>query len=59
MRPIHIGFLVPPPPIILILISVVYFWIQFDKYFGLIVLVTLILYLTLTVVITEWRTEFR
>ena len=37
----------------------VYFWIEFNVYFGIIVLVTLVLYLAATVVITEWRTKFR
>ena len=40
-------------------VLVVYFWIEFNVYFGIIVLVTLVLYLAATVVITEWRTKFR
>ncbi len=32
---------------------------RYDIWFGLITLVTLLIYITLTVVITEWRTQFR
>lgn len=33
--------------------------VRYDLWFGLITLVTLILYIALTVAITEWRTQFR
>jgi len=33
--------------------------VRYDVWFGLITLVTLILYIALTVAITEWRTQFR
>jgi len=33
--------------------------VRYDVWFGLITLVTLILYISLTVAITEWRTQFR
>jgi len=40
-------------------IAVGYFVAVFDFYFGLIVLVAMIGYMYLTVVLTEWRTQFR
>ena len=33
--------------------------VRYDVWFGLITLVTLLIYITLTVLITEWRTQFR
>jgi ATP-binding cassette subfamily B (MDR/TAP) protein 6 len=47
------------PVIVDIIIAVVYFTVQFDLYFGLIVLSTMVMYLLLTIVLTEWRTKFR
>jgi len=42
-----------------IIIAVVYFITAFNAWFGLIIFVCLALYLTCTIVITEWRTKFR
>ncbi|CDW57272.1 ATP binding cassette sub family B [Trichuris trichiura] len=47
------------PTILDILIAVVYFCLSFNYMFGLIVLFTMVAYLTFTVLITEWRTKFR
>jgi len=47
------------PTFIDVTIAVVYFWLEFNVYFGLIVLGTMILYLAATFAITEWRTQFR
>jgi hypothetical protein len=40
-------------------IAVVFFVVQFDIYFGIIVLVTMVFYLVVTIYITEWRTKYR
>ncbi|XP_060754475.1 ATP-binding cassette sub-family B member 6 isoform X2 [Neoarius graeffei] len=42
-----------------IIIAIVYFTSNFNAWFGLIVFVCMVLYLTLTIVITEWRTKYR
>ncbi|KAK7473352.1 hypothetical protein BaRGS_00035400 [Batillaria attramentaria] len=47
------------PTIADIVIAIVYFITAFNYLFGLIVFVCMALYLTLTVVITEWRTKYR
>jgi ATP-binding cassette subfamily B (MDR/TAP) protein 6 len=47
------------PTLVDILVAVVYFVVQFNAWFGLIVFVTMILYIALTVSITEWRTKFQ
>ncbi|KAJ3109905.1 ATP-binding cassette sub- B member 6, mitochondrial [Phlyctochytrium bullatum] len=47
------------PCLVDIVVSVVYFTILFDIYFGLIVFVTMALYITVTIIITEWRTGYR
>ncbi|XP_060923111.1 ATP-binding cassette sub-family B member 6 [Limanda limanda] len=47
------------PTIADIVISIVYFITYFNAWFGLIVFVCMALYLTLTIIITEWRTKFR
>ncbi len=40
-------------------IAIIYFTAEFNAWFGLIVFITMALYLTLTFVVTEWRTKFR
>ena len=47
------------PTLIDIIVAVVYFAVEFNIYFGLIVFATMFLYLGSTVWITEWRTKFR
>ncbi|XP_056632959.1 ATP-binding cassette sub-family B member 6 [Diorhabda sublineata] len=47
------------PTIVDILIAVIYFIAAFNIWFGLIVFVTMVLYITLTIIITEWRTKFQ
>nr|XP_040043422.1 ATP-binding cassette, sub-family B (MDR/TAP), member 6a [Gasterosteus aculeatus aculeatus] len=42
-----------------IVISIIYFITNFNAWFGLIVFVCMGLYLTLTIIITEWRTKYR
>lgn len=47
------------PTIVDIVVAVIYFTINFNGWFGLIIFVTMALYLTVTVVVTEWRTKYR
>ncbi|KAJ8956256.1 hypothetical protein NQ318_014990 [Aromia moschata] len=47
------------PTITDILVAVVYFIAAFNAWFGLIVFITMILYIALTIVVTEWRTKFQ
>ncbi|GAU99217.1 hypothetical protein RvY_10249 [Ramazzottius varieornatus] len=47
------------PTVADIIIAIVYFVTAFNAWYGLIVFVTMALYLTGTILITEWRTEFR
>ncbi|XP_040888655.1 ATP-binding cassette, sub-family B (MDR/TAP), member 6a [Toxotes jaculatrix] len=47
------------PTIADIVISIIYFITYFNAWFGLIVFICMGLYLTLTIIITEWRTKFR
>ncbi|XP_067116795.1 ATP-binding cassette sub-family B member 6 [Osmerus mordax] len=47
------------PTIADIVISIIYFITNFNAWFGLIVFVCMFLYLTLTIIITEWRTKYR
>uniref|UniRef100_A0A914P5Q9 ATP-binding cassette sub-family B member 6, mitochondrial n=2 Tax=Panagrolaimus TaxID=55784 RepID=A0A914P5Q9_9BILA len=47
------------PTIVDIIIATIFFFIAFNYYFGLLVLVTMILYLTVTIFVTEWRTRHR
>ncbi|EYC31998.1 hypothetical protein Y032_0003g1344 [Ancylostoma ceylanicum] len=47
------------PTITDIIIAVVFFFSTFNFYFGGIVLVTMVLYLVVTIYVTEWRTKFR
>ena len=47
------------PTMIDILIAIIYFTTEFSVWFGLIVFITMILYLSMTITLTEWRTKFR
>ncbi|KAM8722090.1 ATP-binding cassette sub-family B member 6 [Acanthopagrus schlegelii] len=47
------------PTIADIVISIVYFITNFNAWFGLIVFICMALYLTLTIIITEWRAKYR
>ncbi|XP_055303857.1 ATP-binding cassette sub-family B member 6 [Sitodiplosis mosellana] len=47
------------PTIIDILIAVVFFSVTFNWYFGIIVFATMVLYIALTILVTEWRTKFQ
>ncbi|XP_034033300.1 ATP-binding cassette, sub-family B (MDR/TAP), member 6a [Thalassophryne amazonica] len=47
------------PTIADIVISIIYFITNFNAWFGLIIFVCMTLYLTLTIIITEWRTKYR
>ncbi|XP_044043980.1 ATP-binding cassette sub-family B member 6-like [Siniperca chuatsi] len=47
------------PTIADIVISIIYFITYFNAWFGLIVFVCMALYLTVTIIITEWRTKYR
>ncbi|VDP06177.1 unnamed protein product [Heligmosomoides polygyrus] len=47
------------PTIADIIIAVIFFFSTFNFYFGAIVLVTMALYLVVTIYVTEWRTKFR
>ncbi|XP_077011299.1 ATP-binding cassette sub-family B member 6 [Tamandua tetradactyla] len=42
-----------------IIIGIIYFSMFFNAWFGLIVFLCMSLYLTLTILVTEWRTKFR
>ncbi|XP_069792130.1 ATP-binding cassette sub-family B member 6-like isoform X2 [Narcine bancroftii] len=47
------------PTIADIVIAIIYFSTNFNAWFGLIVFVCMVLYLTTTILITEWRTKYR
>lgn len=47
------------PTLIDITVAIIYFGVEFNIYFGLIVFAAMALYLLGTVLITEWRTKFR
>ncbi|KAM9766523.1 ATP-binding cassette sub-family B member 6 isoform 1-T3 [Menidia menidia] len=47
------------PTIADIVISIIYFITFFNAWFGLIIFICMALYLTLTIIITEWRTKYR
>uniref|UniRef100_A0A3Q3BAY9 ATP-binding cassette sub-family B member 6 n=1 Tax=Kryptolebias marmoratus TaxID=37003 RepID=A0A3Q3BAY9_KRYMA len=47
------------PTIADIIISIIYFTTNFNAWFGLIIFVCMTVYLTLTIIITEWRTKYR
>ncbi|XP_073722339.1 ATP-binding cassette sub-family B member 6 [Misgurnus anguillicaudatus] len=47
------------PTIADIVIAIIYFISNFNAWFGLIVFICMALYLTLTIIITEWRTKYR
>ncbi|KAM8933378.1 ATP-binding cassette sub-family B member 6 [Pelodytes ibericus] len=47
------------PTIADIIIGIIYFTSSFNAWFGLIIFTCMTLYLTLTIIITEWRTKYR
>ncbi|CAL4069057.1 unnamed protein product [Meganyctiphanes norvegica] len=47
------------PTVADIIIAIVYFSTSFNYWFGLIIFITMALYLAVTIVVTEWRTRFR
>ncbi|KAM9328441.1 ATP-binding cassette sub-family B member 6-like [Pholidichthys leucotaenia] len=47
------------PTIADIAISIIYFITNFNAWFGLIIFICMVLYLTLTVILSEWRTKYR
>ncbi|KAL3190321.1 hypothetical protein MRX96_019850 [Rhipicephalus microplus] len=47
------------PAVADIVVAIVYFTVSFNAWFGLIVFITMALYLASTIGITEWRTKFR
>jgi ATP-binding cassette, subfamily B (MDR/TAP), member 6 len=47
------------PTIIDIIVAIVFFVTAFNWIFGLIVFITMVLYIFLTIAITEWRTKFQ
>ncbi|CAH0548530.1 unnamed protein product [Brassicogethes aeneus] len=47
------------PTIIDIIIAVIFFITSFNLWFGLIVFVTMLLYIIATITVTEWRTKFQ
>ncbi|KAK3530568.1 hypothetical protein QTP86_027931 [Hemibagrus guttatus] len=47
------------PTIADIIIAIIFFTSNFNAWFGLIIFVCMALYLTLTIIITEWRTKYR
>ncbi|XP_069472975.1 ATP-binding cassette sub-family B member 6 [Ambystoma mexicanum] len=47
------------PTIADIVIGIIYFTSSFNAWFGLIIFICMTLYLTLTIIITEWRTKYR
>ncbi|CAG8601405.1 10888_t:CDS:10 [Funneliformis mosseae] len=47
------------PTLVDIAIAVVYFTYAFDIFFGMIVFMTMSLYLVSTIIMTEWRTKYR
>jgi len=47
------------PTLIDIIIAIFYFCFTFNLWFGLILFIAMVLYLSFTVLITEWRTKFR
>ncbi|TGZ51703.1 Uncharacterized protein DBV15_03914 [Temnothorax longispinosus] len=47
------------PTIIDIIVAVLFFVSAFNKWFGLIVFTTMVLYIAATIAVTEWRTKFQ
>ncbi|PAV65114.1 hypothetical protein WR25_22296 [Diploscapter pachys] len=47
------------PTITDIVIAVVFFFSTFNIYFGILVFITMVLYLVVTIYVTEWRTAFQ
>ncbi|CAL7950956.1 unnamed protein product [Xylocopa violacea] len=47
------------PTIVDIIVAVIFFISAFNKWFGLIVFLTMVLYIAATITVTEWRTKFQ
>ncbi|XP_076242345.1 ABC transporter ATP-binding protein/permease Hmt-1 [Calliopsis andreniformis] len=47
------------PTIVDIIVAIVFFISAFNKWFGLIVFITMSLYIASTIMVTEWRTKFQ
>ena len=47
------------PTAVDILVAIIYFAVAFNIWFGVIILVAMVIYLTCTIIITEWRTKFQ
>ncbi|KAJ1673988.1 ATP-binding cassette-type vacuolar membrane transporter Hmt1, partial [Spiromyces aspiralis] len=47
------------PTLLDIVLAAYVFGVTFDRYFGVIVLVTMVVYISLTVIMTDWRTRYR
>ncbi|ALC45884.1 Hmt-1, partial [Drosophila busckii] len=47
------------PTILDLIVAVIYFIYAFDWWFGIIVFLTMIMYIASTIVITEWRTQYQ
>ncbi|XP_043258660.1 ATP-binding cassette sub-family B member 6 [Colletes gigas] len=47
------------PTIVDIIVAIVFFVCTFNKWFGLIVFITMALYIAATIMVTEWRTKFQ
>ncbi|XP_063144997.1 ATP-binding cassette sub-family B member 6 [Candoia aspera] len=47
------------PTVADIIIAIVYFALTFSGWFGLVIFLCMSLYLTLTIIMTEWRTKYR
>jgi len=47
------------PTLVDVIIAISYFTAAFNAWFGLIILVMMILYMGITITVTEWRTKFR
>lgn len=47
------------PTVIDIIVAVIYFTAAFNYWFGLIVFLTMVVYLAITIALTEWRTKYR
>ena len=47
------------PTIADVLIAIIYFAFAFNIWFGVIIIITMVIYLASTILITEWRTKFR
>lgn len=47
------------PTIVDIIVAIIFFISAFNKWFGLIVFITMSLYIVATIMVTEWRTKFQ